>query len=192
MATWKRVERNPNVVDEEDAPPCPMCGEPTENLKQFRCLYWCVFYLVGATWRVEFVRACPKCMRSHLLRRALINIPLSNLLWPILVLPWTAVLYASSYREGHSRAVASGLRPEDEAALEARRNELSWGRVLAIVAILFCWAPIVGLPFALLAFFVNRKSPTWTKPVSIVAAVISGLVHLFLLGLMVVSAVQGA
>ncbi len=176
-----RMEYEP-TIDDDETPACPICGELTGSLKQYRCLDWCVFLLAGAIWRVAFVRACPSCMRSFLLRRAVINIPLANLLWPFLMI-WSAALYASTYREGHSRAVRTGVTPQAEAAREARDQEVSWGRVLAIVAVLFCWVPILGLPIALLAFWINRKSATWLRLASIAALGICGIVHLLLLTL---------
>lgn len=188
MGGWKRIERPAAAVREDDLADCPRCSQPTDSLKQYRCLKVCVFYLAGAVWQEEYVRACPGCMRRHLVRRCLINLPLANLLWPILVLPWTLVLVASSRRKGHSPEVISGRLPGQIVAERAAAGEVSWGRVWAVVAVLFCWAPLVGLPFALLAWFTNRKSPGWKRTASIVALVVSGVVHLAIAVLLVVEA----
>lgn len=182
MAGWKRIERPAAAVREDELADCPRCSQPTDSLKQYRFLKVCVFYLVGALWQEEYVRACPGCMRRHLARRCLINLPLANLLWPVLVLPWTLGLVAATYRKGHSPAVISGRLPgqvaAEVAAQRAAESEVSWGRVWALIGVLFCWAPIVGLPVALLAWFTNRKSPGWRRVASRVALVVSGLIHL--------------
>jgi hypothetical protein len=187
---WKRIERSPSAIAEDAIPPCPTCQKPTDSLKQYRCLSWCFYYLVGVIWRAEYVRACPGCMRRHLARRCLLNIVPSTLLWPFIVFPWTAVLFAASFRKGHSPAVISGILPyqavEQEAARRVAENELSWARVWVIVAVLFCWAPLVGLPFVLLAYFLNRKSADWKRLASIVALAISLLIHFALAVLIVV------
>jgi hypothetical protein len=188
---WKRIERSPTAVREDDTPPCPRCGQPTDSLKQFRCLSWCLCYLVGAAWQVEYVRACPGCMRRHLARRTLVNIIPANVLWPILVLPWVAVQFASTYQKGHSPAVLSGFLPEQMAAAEAADREVSWSRVWAVIGLLFCWAPIVGLITAGLAYLLNRKTPGWQRTVSVVALAVSGLIHLAIVVFLVAGALAG-
>ena len=81
-------------------------------MKQFRCLSWCLFYLAGASWQTEYVRACPGCMRRHLAWRTLVNLVPANVLWPVMVLPWAAVQFVSTYQKGHSPTVLSGRLPE--------------------------------------------------------------------------------
>ena len=49
--------------------------------------------------------ACPGCMRRRLVLSTLLNFPLANVLWPILILPWNLILFAMSYAKGHSGAV---------------------------------------------------------------------------------------
>jgi hypothetical protein len=186
---WKRIERVPTAISEDDTPPCPRCGQPTDSLKQFRCLSWCLYYIAGAAWQVEYVRACPGCMRRHLARRTLVNIIPANVLWPVLVLPWTAVLFASTYQKGHSPTVLSGRLPEQLAAREAAAHELSWARVWVVIGLLVCWVPVVGLPFAVLAYLMNRKAPDWKRPASIVALAVSGLVHLAIVVFLVAGAI---
>lgn len=182
---WKRIERRAAAIDAADTPPCPRCLEPTDSLKQYRCPSWVVFLLVHAVWQTEYVRACPRCMRSHLARRALWNILPANLLWPLLVLPWTAGLFAATYRKGHSPAVISGFLPADQAAAVVAEQDVSWGRVWAVVAVLFCWAPLVGAVLAALAYFANRRAGGWKRTASLAAVGVSVLVHLLLVGLVV-------
>jgi hypothetical protein len=127
-------------------------------------------------------------MRRHLARRALVNILPANVLWPILVFPWAAVQFASTYQKGHSPAVMSGLTPAQQAAAEP---DVSWSRVWAVIGLLFCWAPIVGLVTAGLAYLLNRKTRGWQRSVSVVALVVSGLIHLAIIVFMVAGAVAG-
>jgi hypothetical protein len=186
MGGWKRVERPAEAVREDDPAECPRCSRPTDSLKQYRCLAWCVFYLAGASWQEEYVRACPGCMRGHLARRCLVNLPLANLIWPVLVLPWTLALVASTYRKGHSPEVVAGRLPGQVVAERAAAEEVSWGRVWAVIAVLLCWLPVIGLAFVLLAYLMNRKSADWKWTASIFALAVSGLVHLALVVLLVV------
>ena len=120
-------------------------------------------------------------MRRHLTRRCLRNVLPATLIWPFLVLPWTTVLFVASFRKGHSSAVISGIIPqqaaEQETAKRIAENEVSWGRVWVIVAVLFCWVPLFGLPFAILAYLLNRKSADWRRTASILALVTSVLIH---------------
>ena len=189
---WKRIDRSPSAVAEDAVTTCPQCQKPTDSLKQYRCLHWCLYYLAGAMWRTEYVRGCPACMRRHLARRCLLNVVPSNLLWPLLVVPWTAVLFATTFRRGHSPAVVSGILPHQAAEQEAARrmadNELSWGRVSAIIALLLCWIPLLGLPFALVAYLLNRKSGDWRRAASIAALAINVLTHVALVVLIAVNA----
>jgi hypothetical protein len=56
-----------------------------------------------------------------------------------------------------------------------------------IVVMLFCWAPLVGLLFVILAYFMNRRAMDWRRIASIVALVVSALIHLMLVVLFVVN-----
>ena len=47
------------------------------------------------------------------------------------------------------------------------------GRVLAILGILLCWTPTVGLLLNVIAWAVNGKSEDWTRVVSMVGLAIS-------------------
>ena len=40
--------------------------------------------------------------------------------------------------------------------------DLSWARVATIMALLLFWLPVIGLLAGIVAFWLNRRSPTWT------------------------------
>jgi hypothetical protein len=156
---------------------CPVCGQETDRLKQYRYLNWCVYFGAGAVWQAVVHRACPTCMRPFLWRKCLVTALPANLLWLAGLLPWALCLMAASYRPSHSRAVAQGVTPAMAAAREVAQRDLSLGRVLAILAVLVFWLPVIGLVFAVLAYLVNRHSPTWTYRASKISLIMSGLVH---------------
>src|SRR5947209_4698083 len=43
-------------------------------------------------WRVDEMRKCPRCMRRHIMVRLPLTILLSNLISPVIVLWWLAIL----------------------------------------------------------------------------------------------------
>jgi hypothetical protein len=165
---------------------CPTCGQPTDSLKQFRYVSWVVFYLAGASWQTAHYQACPSCMRRLVGGRMAWNLLPANVLWPVVVLPWGLRLIAESYRKGHSPEVLRQVMPE-EAARQAAANDLSWGRVLAVLAVLLCCMPVLGLLFTLPAYLVNRKAADWRRRASAVALAVSVVFPLALLALMLAS-----
>ena len=178
---WERQARESVWIPEQGSLECPACGVSTDSLKQYRFISWIVFYLIGATYRSAIYRACPGCMRKFVAQRAAWNLIPANILWFALVLPWGLGLVVASFRKGHSRDVIRNISPDEAAIREARQiaaaNEVSWGRVWLIVAVLFCWAPLFGLVLAILSFFTNRKSADWKRTASVVVLVISVLLH---------------
>lgn len=166
-------------------PLCPQCSSPTDSLKQYRYVRWCVFLFAGAIYQAEYLRGCPSCIRRQIWRRCWWNLVPANFLWPILFLPWALWLTWASYRPGPSLAVQKGITPQIAAAREAAQHELSWSRVLAIVAWVVCWAPVLGLLFGLLAWFANRRVESWTRLASLLALYVTLAVHVLLLGLLI-------
>jgi uncharacterized membrane protein len=85
--------------------------------------------------------------------------------------------------------VIRNIDPEEAAYREAEKlaaaNEVSWGRVWLIVAVLFCWAPLFGLVLAALAFITNRTSTGWKRTASIVVLTVSVLLHVGMAALIV-------
>ncbi len=169
---------------------CPLCGAETRSLKQYRVMRWCVFYLVGSIWQVKVVRACPSCMRAVIWKSALINLVPANLLWLLLILPWTMILTLMTLVEGPSRAILEGVTPSMVVAREMQGRELKMGRVLAVLALIFCWIPLIGLVLGAMAAWTNWRETGWTRPVSLVAFSLSGLFHLFLVALFVWETIQ--
>jgi hypothetical protein len=174
-----------------DLLPCPTCGQLTDSLKQYRFIRWLVFLLAGAIYQAAEVQACPVCMRAFLRRSLLINVVPANLAWPFL-LPWGLGLIATSYRKGHSRRILETLQLNaDLASVEPTPGvreelsigdgeEVSWHRVTAVLAVLLCWLPILGLLFSGVAWLVNRRHRGWQRVCSLVGLSVSVLVTLAL------------
>ena len=93
------------------APPelcCQKCGKATSSLKDS------LFFVIVFAYVYNFVfrkgsLTCPRCTRRSVYKSAIINLPLSNLIWPIIVLPLCAVQWFNSFRNGHSRRVIDML-----------------------------------------------------------------------------------
>jgi hypothetical protein len=179
--------------------PCPKCGEPTDSLKEYRYVRWCVFLLGGAVYQDATVGACPRCMRAFLRKSLLINVLPANVVWLVGLLPWGLVLLAATYRKGHSRSIRQALALAEarkgktvsygavssafvaQEVVTASGQEVSWTEVTAVVAVLTCWLPYIGLLFGLWAFLLNRHEPGWKRVCSIVALSVSGLLSLAVL-----------
>lgn len=166
--------------------PCPVCFQLTDSLKQYRYINWCVYLLAGAVWQGVVYRACPTCMRRFLWRRCLFSAIPAHLVWLVGLLPWALGLIVASYQPGHSLAVVQGVTPELAVAREMAKQELSWGRVAAVLAVLLFWLPLVGLVAGGLAFWLNRRSEGWTRLAGQVSLTVSALVHVVLVVLFVI------
>jgi hypothetical protein len=68
---------------------------------------------------------------------------------------------------------------------QSLQSELSGARVAAVMSVLLFWVPLLGLLAAGIAFWINRRSAGWTYRVSLIAFVVSALIHLVLLALFV-------
>jgi hypothetical protein len=90
------------------------------------------------------------------------------LIFPVATLAWCGTL------EKNSRA--AGQR--DAGADVPEEPDLSWARVWAMVSLLLFWLPVVGLLFAVLAYWLNRRSLTWTSWGSKIALIAAVLVNL--------------
>src|SRR5262245_44733212 len=122
------VEETPGAVTDSETGalllPCPVCGQLTDSLKQYRYLSWCVFFLTGAVWQAVVYRACPVCMRQFLWEKCWVNALPANLLWLVCLFPYALFLIAVSRCTGHSRPVLQGVTPERAMAWERAQQEL--------------------------------------------------------------------
>lgn len=85
---------------------CPECGRPSDSIKSYWMMDLLVFILAFVYHRRKKYVCCPRCMRKHLLVTGFTyNIVLANLLWLMLILPWTLILLAASFTGGHSSEV---------------------------------------------------------------------------------------
>ena len=73
--------------------------------------------------------------------------------------------------ETNTRRSQAGSTPQVD------RPDLSWGRVAAVLALLLFWLPVIGLVAGVVAYGLNRRSPTWTYHASLFGFVLAGLVH---------------
>jgi hypothetical protein len=88
---------------------CPMCGQPTGNLKCYE-MGIVVFLGCAVSWNIEGELGCPRCIRWKLLVYTLINLLTANVLWPIVILPINLIHLVASFCPGHSRKVADRLQ----------------------------------------------------------------------------------
>ncbi|MFN8397944.1 MAG: hypothetical protein U0176_25225 [Bacteroidia bacterium] len=84
---------------------CPECDRDTEALKDFHF----VDEFFSAIFKFKFTTmdylACPRCMRSQLLKRLGGTIVSANFYWPFILLPHYSYLLALTAIPGHSRSV---------------------------------------------------------------------------------------
>lgn len=104
----KTIERALNIMIS-----CPECGEDSSSIKHYTMIRWALFLFVAAqTQRVTYT-CCPKCMRKHILWHGFTyNIITGNILWLILILPWSLILLIMSFTKGHSSSVLSMIGKE--------------------------------------------------------------------------------
>jgi hypothetical protein len=169
---------------------CPVCFQLTDSLKQYRYVKWCVFFLAGAIWQGVVYRACPTCMRRFLWGRCLFTAIPAHLVWLVGLLPWALGLIVASYSPGHSPAVVQGVTPALAVAREMARLGVSWSRVSAVLAVLLFWLPLIGLVASGLAFWLNRRSESWTRWASQVSLTASALVHSVFVVLFVIEEIR--
>ncbi len=148
----------------EEYLPCPLCGNLTGSLKQYRYVHRVVYFLFGAMYQASCCRACPSCMRGYVLDRMRANVLTAHLMWLLLLVPWGLVLIARTYTQGHSRGVLQRVSPVQVILREAAAQDVNWPRVWAIVGMLFAAAPILGLGVALVLWLLTRRRTDWTRP----------------------------
>lgn len=75
-------------------------------------LFLYVFYSAQAATYTS----CPGCMRKYVLWRMFVNVFASNLVWPISVGPWGAILLLMTFIPGYSGGVERAMEDERRAA----------------------------------------------------------------------------
>jgi hypothetical protein len=88
---------------------CPECGRPSDSVKCYRM--GVIVFLVLAWFsstKNEF--GCPRCIRGKIAGFCLTNLLTANVIWPLLILPWSIILLLCSLSRGHSREVRKSLR----------------------------------------------------------------------------------
>jgi hypothetical protein len=88
-----------------------------------------------------------------------------GLVLSLVALAWCGTL------ETNTRRKRLGCTPQ------AYQPDLSWARVAVILALLLFWLPVIGLVAGILAFWLNRRSQTWTYRGGQFALLLTGLVH---------------
>jgi hypothetical protein len=82
---------------------CAWCDEVTHSLKAFnlpKFLIIPVSHFHYHMYETEPTEACPRCMRTILLKYLACQIITANILWPILVLPIYAFYFVLTFRKG--------------------------------------------------------------------------------------------
>ncbi len=103
------------------APPelcCQKCGKATSCLKGSLFFVIVVAYVYNFVFRKDSL-TCPRCTRRSVYKSAMINLPSSNLIWPIIVLPFCTLQWFNSFRNGHSRSVIDMLENQRAKELTA-------------------------------------------------------------------------
>lgn len=158
---WDRQPHDEHSF-ESGALPCPSCRKPTASLKQFAYVDWFVFYFVGVAASETHYRACPKCMRRFIARRAAYNIIPANVFWVLFVLPYGLLLTCKSFRTGHSPEVFLSATPQvtPPAPTGEAVTESADGFPIVVGALLG-WVPCVGFAFGLFAFVISLRHNGW-------------------------------
>jgi hypothetical protein len=88
---------------------CPVCGQPTGNLKCYR-MGLVTFFCFALAWSVDDELGCPRCIRRKLLGFTLVNLLTANVLWPALILPVSVIHLVASFWPGHSPTVREHIQ----------------------------------------------------------------------------------
>ncbi len=107
---------------------CPSCQQQTHSLKSYSNLDLLVFAGLFARWSRESHLECPRCMRLHLIDRAVANMLLSNLLWPFLILPGTIFQLVDSFTAGHSASIRNNIQQQLNTEANAQKAMQDRGR----------------------------------------------------------------
>ena len=91
---------------------CPVCGASTGSLKSYTIAYYVLFIFVYHQYQTVTYTACPRCMRTMIVRRTLITALPANIIWPAVIVGH-AWFYFASFTHGHSKTVLKKLHAAD-------------------------------------------------------------------------------
>ncbi|MFG0334698.1 MAG: hypothetical protein ACF8TS_15180 [Maioricimonas sp. JB049] len=100
----RRRDRDLAARGSDEAPAlltCPVSGEATDSLKQYRLPVVIVCLGIVFAVRSEETVASPAEMRKTILQNVLLNLPLGNFL-TLVMLPSLALMYLRTFESGHS------------------------------------------------------------------------------------------
>jgi tetratricopeptide (TPR) repeat protein len=83
--------------------------------------------------------------------------------------------------ENH-KAAADERMAKELGSSKTLGQELSLGRVAAVLALVLFWLPLVGLFVSAVAFWANRRTGGWRYWISLISLAASALVHALLIG----------
>ncbi|MBX7169005.1 MAG: hypothetical protein K1X74_21900 [Pirellulales bacterium] len=155
--------------------PCPTCKLPSDSLKQVS--YGTLMFIVLG-WGLQRRRevACPRCAQRLLLWNAGFNVITANVLWPIIILPWTMrELWKTTYL-GHDAEVLS-LVDLPPATRPKARDPRPWHeafpslcRAVGLVQTLLGGLLLASVPFAATErWFRGDEPPTTARWVGALA-----------------------
>jgi hypothetical protein len=81
----------------------------TQSLKRYRVFDYLVFLFVAFAVRTVMHTACPRCMRTSLLLRSVLNVVLANILCPVVLLVH-GIQFLMTFSKGHSASVVEILQ----------------------------------------------------------------------------------
>jgi hypothetical protein len=73
-------------------------------MKRYRVFDYLCFLFVAFAYQTVMRTCCPRCMRKSLLLRTFLNLPLANILWP-LVLIGHGIAFLATFTNGHSKSI---------------------------------------------------------------------------------------
>lgn len=102
-----------HVTPENINVPCPECGRYTDSLKLYRLPNLWLFLWIFIRYSSKGYVCCPSCMRKKILLHGFTyNIVTANLIWPVVILPWSIIYLLRSCTKGHSHEVVDMIRQQ--------------------------------------------------------------------------------
>jgi hypothetical protein len=83
---------------------CPECARYSNSIKCYRMGVLLFLLLFWFAW-TRNETACPSCMRLKIASFCLVNLFTANVIWPLIILPWTVILFLRTLTKGHSEDV---------------------------------------------------------------------------------------